>query len=105
MEVSFVHQLTDSERRYGYGDPIKLTLDVFSHNNNQGILGNFHQLLDNKIILILLAIKIKLVKDFQISNNSFILVIHNLSSLNWLQHLINNDLLIPMICHWFRKDM
>ena len=21
MEVSFVHQLTDSKRRYGYGDP------------------------------------------------------------------------------------
>ena len=25
MEVSFVHQLTDSERRYGYGDPYFLS--------------------------------------------------------------------------------
>ena len=46
MEVSFVHQLTDSERRYGYGDPIKSPQLKVSREVTQGFNQSAREILD-----------------------------------------------------------
>ena len=45
MEVSFVHQLTESECRYGYGDPLKST-KLCWHSSTKTVL-NLQRLIAN----------------------------------------------------------